>query len=416
MSANLSIIFLREERLHWAPVGVAARADEVQDLAEPATVARLREALAVDDHRVVFAAPGADVRLFDMPVSREEKRHIDQALPFALEERLTDDIASLHFAKVALDDESFGVAVASLEKMHRWREQLDSIVSGAPDTEFARRLSERVLWLPEQLLLPWQAGEWLICRDGDEVILRFGRCAGTRIEHALLEVLLRSLAQEKRPEKVVFYGVDETADRALLSEFSDVPIDWRRGDFLAAAMLLGDLAHIPRLDQGDFAPSLPFARWWTLWKGVAVALLVAVGVHLVGGWLELLRLEDANLALRAETEAVYRSLNPKGVLQDPERQLQRQLDALKGSSSSGSFLPLLDPLAQQLAAQDGVVLGNLNYSGSNGQIRVSLLAKDFAQVEQIRAGLVERGLNATLDNSSRSGQGVRARLRLEAAR
>lgn len=416
MSANLSIIFLREERLHWAPVGVAARADEVQDLAEPATVARLREALAVDDHRVVFAAPGADVRLFDMPVSREEKRHIDQALPFALEERLTDDIASLHFAKVALDDESFGVAVASLEKMHRWREQLDSIVSGAPDTEFARRLSERVLWLPEQLLLPWQAGEWLICRDGDEVILRFGRCAGTRIEHALLEVLLRSLAQEKRPEKVVFYGVDETADRALLSEFSDVPIDWRRGDFLAAAMLLGDLAHIPRLDQGDFAPSLPFARWWTLWKGVAVALLVAVGVHLVGGWLELSRLEDANLALRAETEAVYRSLNPKGVLQDPERQLQRQLDALKGSSSSGSFLPLLDPLAQQLAAQDGVVLGNLNYSGSNGQIRVSLLAKDFAQVEQIRAGLVERGLNATLDNSSRSGQGVRARLRLEAAR
>ncbi|GAB5414797.1 MAG: GspL family type II secretion system protein XcpY [Congregibacter sp.] len=416
MSANLSIIFLREERLHWAPVGVAARADEVQDLAEPATVARLREALAVDDHRVVFAAPGADVRLFDMPVSREEKRHLDQALPFALEERLTDDIASLHFAKVALDDESFGVAVASLEKMHRWREQLDSILSGAPDTEFARRLSERVLWLPEQLLLPWQEGEWLICRDGDEVILRFGRCAGTRIEHALLEVLLRSLAQEKRPEKVVFYGVDETADRALMSEFSDEPIDWRRGDFLAAAMLLGDLAHIPRLDQGDFAPSLPFARWWTLWKGVAAALLVALGVHLVGGWLELSRLEDANLALRAETEAVYRALNPRGVLQDPERQLQRQLDALKGSSSSGSFLPLLDPLAQQLAAQDGVVLGNLNYSGSNGQIRVSLLAKDFAQVEQIRAGLVERGLDATLDNSSRSGQGVRARLRLEAAR
>jgi hypothetical protein len=42
-----------------------------------------------------------------------------------------------------------------------------------------------------------------------------------------------------------------------------------------------------------------------------------------------------------------------------------------------------------------------------------MLAPDFDAVEDIRAGLVNAGLDATLENSSRAGEGVRARLRID---
>jgi type II secretory pathway component PulL len=41
-----------------------------------------------------------------------------------------------------------------------------------------------------------------------------------------------------------------------------------------------------------------------------------------------------------------------------------------------------------------------------------MLAPDFAVVEQIRTALAAAGFTAELENSSRSGDGVRARLRI----
>jgi type II secretory pathway component PulL len=45
-------------------------------------------------------------------------------------------------------------------------------------------------------------------------------------------------------------------------------------------------------------------------------------------------------------------------------------------------------------------------------MRVNMLAPDFDAIERIRAGLAAAGLSATLESSSRSGERVRARLRI----
>ena len=99
---------------------------------------------------------------------------------------------------------------------------------------------------------------------------------------------------------------------------------------------------------------------------------------------------------------------------DPERQLQRQLASLRGGGGGVSFTGLLSPLATQLAAAGGMQLASLNYSQSGSELRINLLAPNFAAVEALRTALTGEGLDATLENSSRSGDGVRARLRLGA--
>ena len=395
MSENRSVLMLRDGALEWlSPGSHARRVDD--DL----TRAALRDELGRRDHRVAFAAPGGDIRLLSREVAPEERRHLDSSLPFLLEESLTEDIEDLHFARQMLGRDRCAVAVVAHERMEHWRDDLGEFATLVP-------------WIPEALLLPWQDGEWTLVFDGDSALLRYGDCLGTRMERALLPALLAGLAEELPPATLVVYGTEESAERASVPEALRESVSWRRGDLASALLLSGNEAPID-LRQGSYAPQLPYARWWTQWRNVAALAGVALAVHLLSGWLQIQRLERENLALRSEIEAVYREVNPRGAVVDPERQLQRQLAALRGGGGGGSFTGLLSPLATQLAAADGMQLASLNYSQSGGELRINLLAPNFAAVEALRTALTGEGIDATLENSSRSGEGVRARLRLGA--
>ena len=97
---------------------------------------------------------------------------------------------------------------------------------------------------------------------------------------------------------------------------------------------------------------------------------------------------------------------------DAEKQLRRQLAGLRGGGDGASFSALLEPLGEAVATSDGVSLASLNYSQRSGELRVNLLAPTFREVEGLRQALVASGLQAKLESSARSGERVRARLRL----
>lgn len=395
MSENQSVIYLRDGAAYW----LDSRSAQAQKLDDPEVSERLKLQLSQREHRVVFAAPGGAVRLLELPVTPEERRHLDQSLGFMLEESLTDDIEDLHFARLALDSDAYSVAIVDRAAMQRWQELLGDFAGQVP-------------WLPEPLLLPWSPGEWTLIVDADTVLLRFGRSAGTRVERALLPALLESLAAEPPPERVVLYGEDEAADIALLNAVTGVDLQWRRGGLAAALLLRDPGATSLNLLQGEFAPQLPYARWWGLWRGVAALLLLALTMHLAAGWLDLRRLERENLILRSEIQSVYRQVNPKGAVVDAEKQLRRQLSALSGGANGRSFTAMLAPLGSLLSRNDDMVFASLSYSQRNTELRVNLLASNFADVEILRAALNDAGYDATLESSSRSGDRVRARLRI----
>ena len=347
------------------------------------------------------AAPGADVRLFELAPTREERRHLDTSLPFMLEESLAEDIEGLHFARRESAPGQLSVAVVSRARMAQWQEQLG---------EFAALPN----WVPEPLLLPWEAGQWTLVLEPQQALLRYGACAGTTLEPDLLPALLTALAAEADPEALVVYGADEARDLELLPPELRPRAQWRRGGLGDALLLSAAAGPLLNLRQGDFAPRLPLERWWRQWRAVAALLLVAVAAHLLAGWLDLRSLRAENLALRAEIERIYRDVNPRGAVVDAEKQLRRQLEALGGAESTARFASLLEPLGRLIAAQQGTMLASLNYNQRSGELRVNLIAPDFAAVESIRAGLVAAGQVAALENSSRSGDRVRARLTLQA--
>ncbi len=394
---TISVIRRVNGRLAWYPPGAD---EEPRWLDDDVAAQHLRASLSQRRGSACFAVPGPDVRLLTLPVTPAEKKHISKSLPFTLEEQVAEDIEALHFAHCQLDRDHLGVAVCSRECMTHWKELL------APFPGLN-------LWLPEPLLLPWQENEWCVVLQEDTAVARTGRCEGFTIERDMAGTLLEGALQgAELPHAVVVYGQDQDADLALLPGVLREVAQWRRGN-LYAAMRLTDTADAPlNVLQGEFAPRLPLGRWWKQWRAVAATFAVAFVLQLGATYADYRNLSAQNIALRTAVQDSYRKAYPRGQVVDPEKQLQRQLDAMRGTSQSSGFVSLVESVGQAMAGMPGTSIATINYNDKSDEMRMNIVAADFEGVEQLRSRINEAGLEAVMESSSSQGEQVRARLRV----
>lgn len=394
---NTAVVRLVEGRLAWYPPGASV---EPQWLDNDSAADKLRATLAQRRVKVCFAVPGADVRVTSLAVAPEEKKHLSKSLPFMLEEQFAADVDKLHFAFCALDKDRVAVAIAAQAKMDEWRQLLADFVGIQQ-------------WLPEPLLLPWQAGEWCLVLEGDNAIIRIGQCEGFSVERDLVEPLLQGVLRESgSPQAVIVYGSDQEADTALLPVELHDRVQWRRGT-LCAALLLSDTGELHlNLLQGNFAPRLPLGVWWRQWRAVAAVFAAVFALQLVASFAEYRSLAAQNLALRGAVEGSYRRAFPEGAVVDAEKQLRRQLDVLGGSGQSSGFVGLMDRVGGAIADMPGTTIASINYNDKGNEMRLNIVATDFAGVEQLRSRINEAGLEAIMESSSTQGARVSARLRV----
>ncbi|MDZ7784496.1 MAG: type II secretion system protein GspL [Halioglobus sp.] len=394
---HVAIIRLIGDRLAWyAPGG----SEEPRWLDDDSAAADLRALLAQRRSAVCFAAPGADVRLLSIPVTPAEKKHIDKSLPYALEEQVAEDIEELHFAHCALDKNVLGVAICAREKMAEWGERL-------ADFPGINR------WVPEPLVLPWQPGEWCVVLEGDTAIVRCGSCSGFSIERDMAPALLESVLEEgDPPQAVIVYGAEQQADLGLLPGTLRDVAQWRAGN-LYAALLLADAGDANlNLLQGAYAARLPLGRWWRYWRPVAATFAIALLVQLAALYADYRNLQAQNENLRAAVQESYRKAFPRGQVVDAEKQLRRQLDALRGTSQSTGFVSLIERVGAAVAGEPDTSIATINYNDRSGEMRMNISAADFEGVEDLRRRINEAGLEAVMESSSAQDDRVRARLRV----
>ena len=397
---DTNIIRLIDGQLAWYPPGTDSVAQKI-DSGE--VLEQLREFASQSRSKLCFAVPGTDVTLFDVKFSATEKKHVAKSLPFTLEEQLVSDIDELHFATTIVDNTRLSAAVCANKKMSEWQKLLDDI----PAVK---------LWIPEPQLLPWQAGEWTIVLEPDYAIVRTGLSDGFSIERDLLVHLLQAALQgtEQLPSAIIVYGQDQAADGQMLPESLRDRMQWRRGNLRTALLLSEDESTSVNLLQGHFAQRLPLDKWWQQWRLVAAVFAAAFCLQLVASYASYVRLEQENLALRGEIQDSYRRAFPKGALVDPEKQVKRQLDALRGTSQSSGFVSLMNRVGEIVASKPGTAIASINYNDKGGEMRMNITATDFEAVEAIRTSMTASGLDAVMESSSAQGDQVRARLRIGA--
>lgn len=406
VSANLSVVRLESGHLRLWRAG----ADDAVTM----------DATQVWPDNTVFAVPADAVRVVKKNLAPDEAKHLRKSLPFLMEEEVIDDIGDLHFAHQLHEDGGLEVAIVARQTIDAWHALLPAEWDGA--------------WVPECLLLPVQSDEMCLVVEGETVLARWsvgheganqmdavppspsqtGVTEGTRLPRALLAALIE--AMDPTPDAIIMYGRDQAADKAWVPDALQDRVQWRHGGFGQALLLVDGQQSPLDLRQGDYAPRLPFARWWSLWRTVAVVAGVALLLQLGNDMVNYQRLSNENIALRAAIQERYRQANPQGAVVDVEKQLDRQLAEYNPAAAGVAFTPLLVSISQALAGEGAISVSTLNFDASNGDVRLDLLADNYASIESLRQRLTSTGMTATLETSSSRNDRVRARLRIGGGR
>ena len=395
------------------------------DLADQGEAApdELRALLAPED-RPVALLPGERAPLHRVFVPGKSDRVRRRALPFALEERLSEDLEQVKVVAGPRHGEETLAGVAAHRDLDRWNEWLLEhglrVPHMIPDLSLlrARDPGDRVVLLAgtqrsilfspeaEPLAMPREVADWWVQRLPENASPADD--TGT----------------PSSPGRV--HIVDPAAGPDPLAPLQP-PAEWS-GDVLGlllAGAQSGDLPppEMRRALRGalafDFASpaeergslvALPAP--WRVPAALALALAV---LWLAAVWLEANQLEREYRATEREITALFEETLPEARMVDPVAQFESRLgqdepepDAPSAGSSLGESLATI---MEALAPRD-LTLQRLR--GEADRLELELEGSGIAELEQLREGLREAMSARVRIVSAESGEeGVRARMTIE---
>lgn len=354
---------------------------------------------------LVLLVPAARCLVTTAAVAKHEARHLSRTLPWTLEDRLLEPAEQVHVAHGPVVNGSAAVAALNAAWLQR---VLDELRGAGLEPQFA---------CSELFLLPWQAGHWTVFLPeavNEPVLVRHGAHAGFACAranlHTALQLLLNEYSEAPRQVSVIFpESISHAEVTSLLPVLLQSRIVMQRQAF--AQMMNAAALPTCNLLQGPFAPALPWAQWWRQWRVAAVLLVGLFVADLAQGAYASFRLNAEAERFEADIVALYRRVQPDGIVVDPRLQLEQAL-AAAGATGGEGFLALLSRMAPALQASPDAQVQNLEYDGGSGDLQVQLLTSDYATAEELRVKLQQLGLQAELLGSNRVGSGSLTRLRV----
>jgi general secretion pathway protein L len=352
--------------------------------------------------RVVVLAPGIDCLLTRVTIPGRNRQKLLRAVPYALEEQLSDEVEQLHFALGAAGPEGdWSVAVINRDYMDRLTAALDSSTLDVQQV------------IPEMLALPRVENEITALVIDDVVLVRDGTHSGYAVDSENLDMMLSMQQGEAAmPVRLIVRPdiqppvVDEYPGAISEAYYSDDPL------VIFAQGLDGQAIN---LLQGDYNRAGDWSRVWKPWRATAALLLAAILVSLLAMGVDYFRLSRESEQLQARIEQTFLAALPgtKRVV-NPRVQMQQQLDRLqRGGDSAPDFLALLGKTGSVLKDIQGVELGGISFRA--GRLDLDLKIPNLQSLDQLKQALTGSGGLEVEIQSATTGtdQRVQSRLRIQ---
>jgi general secretion pathway protein L len=405
------VIRLREENspVEWLVLDErnnrvgAIQSDELDTLAPQAA-----------GRRVIVFVPGARVPFLTVRLPIRNPQKIIQALPFALEEQLAEDVEQLHFAPGAPGpDGARDVAVVARDTMEAWLARLADAAIQADAL------------LPDTLLPPATADGWHVAIERDEVLVRTGPTAGFTGEKSLAAAVvamkIEQLDAAERPQSMLIQTVDraDTATTELTAIAGEAGLEMpaieELPDTTALSLAGASLAAIGHFNllQGPYQPRRDWEQRWRRWR--VAAALAAAWVVLAIAWqgVGYYRMHQQEMTLDHHIASVFHRAMP-GVNADGDvrGRLQSRLIQLRKATRGGPSNGLLTMLGALNGIGDKSRINNLSWH--DGVLELELNAPDVHTLDALRDRIQNKThLDVKIESASAKGKSVDGRLRIE---
>lgn len=364
--------------------------------------------------KVALLVPAGEVSFFDAPLPAGNETRLQQLAPFALEDQVSQDIDTLHFAVGARDAVSGTVPVAVMERaqMRHWLERAATL-----------QLTPHAVYA-ESDLAPVLPGHVTMLVAGEQLLLRNDQSRPLVLPAAdpslALDMLLGTAEAISQINLTVYVGPGDWQKYSQVLEplrerVTSFKVQMSNGGILA--QLAQGLAYSAPINllQGEFKPRGSARTNWQAWRWVAGLAATLLVLHAGGSWWQLHRLRQASNEVDAATAQLYGSMFPgQRMGSAPRRALEKRLAAVAGGGGSqGELLHLLAAVAAAKQNVPVTQLQSLNFKP--GSMQLKLTAPDASTLEQFNQALRASGYKAELTSGAQRGASYEGQVELKGA-
>lgn len=388
---------------------------------------------AIEACQLYLILPGESVTMTRALVPEQQVKHLEQTLPFLLEEQLAADIELMHIVRdrhsrpqprvTTTDSDANLLSVPCL------------VIEQSLIAELLQALQQHSLqpdvMTTDCLCLPLEEkGLTLAIKDRRCLLRSAGGALTTEIsELSLAAEGLHQLATElDQPlTRMDVYFADATSPDSLNSQTrlavealqTDLGLEvyyqpYPDGLLPLMTTNLDPQIRALNLLQGPFAPP-PRATGHTGWQNLAKVACLLFALHLsytaFSGWY----LNHQADALYLQSEALYREYFPQDKrIINLRTQVESHLRRANRSDGNQHFLRLLGQLgrAWQTTSQGALAIRQIRFDRGTGRLTLDIDAPAIANLDSLRQALSANGLEAELLSANETESGVRGRLQL----
>jgi general secretion pathway protein L len=364
--------------------------------------------------RLRVCVPGSCVMLLHADIPSSNAQKVQQAVPFALEDKLAEDVDTLHFAVGARDARGYPVAVVTRTHMQQWLQDLST--AGLTPAEM----------LPDMLAVAAREHTLIVIPDDRQMLIRFPDGAGLAAETALIPRMIEhhlvTLPDSASCTHALVYASDEALSpeiRELLAKLN-LETAYRpsnSGPIAHMATVAKD-RHAINLLQGEFGLHGDTAEYWRRWRTPVVLAAVLCAVFFVQQVLSEFTLRHEVSVLNKQIGVLFHSALPNmknvtdlGVMEQTMRQRFKQLAG--GGENSEGLLAMLAAVGAALQSQTGVQLQSFNYH--DGSLQLQVQAGSIDALDSVKSMLAQNpAFHVAMDSVSSSAGQTTGRLTLSA--
>ena len=356
--------------------------------------------------KVVLLIPDTDVSLAETHIPSKNKKQMLQALPFALEETLAEDVDKLHFSAYRETDEAkVKAAIIKRERLEFW---VDLLKSHDINVHYV---------LPAIYALPIETQGWSVYISDEEAQIRQNTFAGFTCDLDVLDFILPSELEENPPEALYVSGDSLRVTRLLQGK--EIEIRAGNAPTLIQYSDIEPTLELNLLNNYSRGESALKNINWSPWKPV-----VAIGGLLLLTWLGMFMWQNHQSQIKldsieAEINKVYRDTVPNGKLNDADSQLSSMTSLASqlqgGLSDTGvSPLPSIASVAPVLKQFKKMTIKELLFKRNKLELKVE--TPNIGLLDQFKKAAETRQLAVTIGSSKTTANSVASTLVIQEAK
>ena len=366
--------------------------------------------------KVVALAPATQILLAEPVLPPGSGVKLARAVPFALEEQLTEDIDQLSFA-IGRRRSGGGTPVAAVSRvvLQNWLSQLSDAglepLSLYPDISLMPdNPGQTVLWLEKSRLAVRRPGALPFAVELSPV-------SEALVVAGVIADPLEPDAEPKVPESAILYVTREDWAHAqdefeqLIGKFESLKVQLLPDGALPWLARTLDSSDAVNLLQGEFARTTTLRVRWRVWHTaawLAAGLLIA---HVAAQAVQIRHAKHEAAVLDEQIASVFAAAMPGAVIKDPRRQMQAQLDHIRKKGASPEyFLHALKTMSGALAVAPKTEIAALSYHEQS--VDMKLNAPSLAALSQLSQYIEKQEMKAEILSSTPVAGGVEAHMQL----